>query len=105
MSDFSTAIDTIKSSTNLDQIREVVSEFSAAGTGKGGVLYSGRVGGIPASKVAIQLAKENGLSVIDNTACGLLLNNQTVVDAVAKQAVSIFTKSGMTAGAAEKAAA
>jgi predicted metal-dependent TIM-barrel fold hydrolase len=67
MTDHSTQIDQIKQANSLEEIRDVSRQFSANATGEGGILYSRPVGSVNSEVIALELAKETGLPIINKT--------------------------------------
>jgi len=103
MTDYTNAIKQIQAAASLDlnagiaQIQQVVAGFSAAGTGSGGgVVYSGTVDGYKAGQLALDLANQTGMSIIDNTARGQFLADQGVGQVIQSTLRKLFVDSGQT---------
>ena len=56
MVDFSSVISQINGATSLDEISQIVSQFSAKATGSGGILYSGTIGAVNAGAKPREMA-------------------------------------------------
>ena len=79
-----------------------MSQFAAKAVGPGGILYSGLVGGAHSSEIALQLANETGLNIINKTARGLFLADANVDAAIQNVAAQLFqavSRMGRIAGA------
>jgi hypothetical protein len=88
----STAIADIQDAKSVSGVMNVINSFSAAATGPGGIIYSGKVGDAEASQLAPQLANQTGLNIIDNTARGQLLTNDSVANAITDQLTNIISQ-------------
>ena len=79
MVDYTAAIAQIRSAITLEQITAIVEQYSARAVGSGGILYSGQVGaGTSANSIAVEIAKREGLNIIDTTARGLFLGSRLI---------------------------
>lgn len=105
MTDYSAQIDQIKQAKSLEEIREVARQFSAKATGEGGILYSRPVGSVSSERIALELAEETGLPIINKTPRAEFLSDGNVRMTIINSAESFFQKQGHTAEAAEKLAA
>jgi hypothetical protein len=89
----------------LEEIQTIVRQYPANAVGKGGVLYSGKVGEEGASEIANAIAKKEHLPIIDSTPRGQFLSNENVDTAVKESAERIFRAQGQTTALAEQSAA
>ena len=102
MTDYSAQIDQIKQARSLEEIREVARQFSAKATDEGGILYSRPVGNVSSERIALELANETGLPIINKTPRAEFLSDADVKRTIAKSAQSIFQDQGQTLEAAKQ---
>ncbi|QDH70352.1 XVIPCD domain-containing protein [Marilutibacter alkalisoli] len=100
MMDHGPQIERIRNATSLEEIREVVREFSAKATGDGGVLYSRPVGDVPSESIAKELARQAGLPIINDTPRAKFLSSAD--DIISESAERIFRANGQSLAQAEK---
>jgi hypothetical protein len=65
VTDYSAQIDQIRQAKSLEEIREVARQFSAKSNGEGGILYSRPVGSVSFERIALELADQTGLPIIN----------------------------------------
>ena len=84
----------IRSASSLEEIRDVVREFSAKSSREGGILYSRNVGDVPSEVIAKGLSKETGLPIINDTPRARFLVDAQ--DDIATAAERIFRSQGQS---------
>lgn len=104
MTDYTRQIEQIKAAQSLDEIQSIARSFPAQARGEGGILYTGRVGSIPAEVIAKELSHKTGLPIINDTPRAQFLSNQPVEIAIHKSAERILTEQGMPPDQVGKAA-
>ena len=103
MTDYSRQIDRIKAAKSLDELGAVANSFPAEAQGEGGILYSGKVGNIPAEAIAKELAHKTGLPIINDTPRAQFLSYEPVKTAIQDSARRIFEEQGLNAGQSKRA--
>jgi hypothetical protein len=102
MTDYSVQIDQIKKANSLEEIREIARQFSAKAMGDGGILYSRSVGSVSSERIALELAEETGLPIINKTPRAEFLSDIDVQRAIAKSVQRFFLDQGQTLEAAKE---
>jgi hypothetical protein len=93
MVDYSASIAKIAKASSLEDIQKIAADFPAKGTGKCGVLYSGRVGDTKSETIALALADKTGYSVINSTPRASFL--VAAEGAIKNRAADIFESQGL----------
>lgn len=97
------AIEKISGADTLEQIREITAAFPARAETEGAILYSGKIAGVRAETIALELAHKTGLPIINHT-----FRARFLVDAegaIRQAAERIFRVQGKNAAAAKQSAA
>lgn len=105
MSSYEREIERISNARSFDAIRDIVREFESAATREGGVLYSGSVGEERAEKVALRVASERGLPIINDTPRAIFLSDERVIEAIDSRVREILIDGGMAGEDARAVAA
>jgi hypothetical protein len=104
MTDYSAQIERINAARSLEEIQAIAREFSVEANGRGGILYSGRVGATSSEAVAVALAESTDQPIINSTPRAQFLSDASVTSAIRDSAERIFVASGSSIEAAEKSA-
>lgn len=86
------ALELLTNATSISEIRAIASGLSASGNGgAGGIIYSGKIAEASSEYIATQIAKSEGLSIINLTERYLFLKQPDVAAKIER----IFLQSGM----------
>ncbi|MCL1561755.1 hypothetical protein [Xanthomonas nasturtii] len=93
--DYSSEIERIKQSSSLDEISELARRYSASAQEAGGVLYSRPIGSVSSETVALEVARQSGEPVINETPRAKFLSNQDVSLEIQHRVSSIYESQGV----------
>lgn len=103
MTAYAEEIERISKADTLEEIRRVAAGFPATAKKPGGILYSGKVGGVNAEAIALELAKKTGLPIVNRTPRAKFLIE--VEAAIRASAERIFRLEGQDTATARQSAA
>ena len=104
MVEYTQIITEIQNAASTEEIQQLVNSYSASATGRGGILYTGNVGNVPAHDIATEIfnfeeASGTTVNIIDNTPRGLLLSDDSVKQAILSSVQNIVATEEISAGA------
>ncbi len=82
MSELGDAIARLSSARSLQDVDNIANTLSAKASGPGGILYSGYSGDARSQSIALDIADQTGMNIIDDTQRGKFLNNPAVENAL-----------------------